>query len=194
MKSRCARPSSRRAAAVALAAALLAGAAAAQQPAVPATPLDRGSVLSPILTIDSERVFLESDFGKRIAAEAEAEATALEAENTAIAADLEAEEKALTARRAGMTPEEFRLLADAFDDKVQRTRSAQAAKGRAINDALERQRDVFLQAAAPVLEQLLRESGAAVILERRSVFVSASAIEITEEAIALLNARLGDGE
>ena len=161
---------------------------------MPATPLDRGSVLSPILTIDSERVFLESDFGKRIAAEAEAEATALEAENTAIAADLEAEEKALTARRAGMTPEEFRLLADAFDDKVQRTRSAQAAKGRAINDALERQRDVLLQAAAPVLEQLMRESGAAVILERRSVFVSASAIEITEEAIALLNARLGDGE
>ena len=34
---------------------------------------------------------------------------------------------------------------------------------------------------------------AAVILERRSVFVSASAIEITDDAIALLDETLGSG-
>ncbi len=156
-------------------------------------PLERGSVISPVLTIDSERLFRESAFGRRVAAEAEARGTELSTENRQIEADLEAEELALTEQRATLTPEEFRDLADAFDAKVQDTRTAQTAKGRAINEELERAREVFLAAAAPVLEKLMRDAGAAVILERRSVFVSAAAIEITEDAIALLDETLGNG-
>ena len=84
-------------------------------------------------------------------------------------------------------------LANTFDQKVQTTRQEQAAKGRALNELLDQERDVFLTAAAPVLERLMREANAAVILERRSVFVSASAIEITDDAIALLDETLGSG-
>lgn len=157
------------------------------------TALERGSVISPVLTIDSERLFLESDFGRRVAAEAETLGAELSAENRKIEADLESEEQGLTERRPSLSPEEFRALADAFDTKVQETRAAQTAKGRAINEELERAREVFLAAAAPVLEKLMRDAGAAVILERRSVFVSASAVEITEDAIALLNETLGSG-
>ena len=153
----------------------------------------RGSIISPILTIDSERLFLESAFGKRVAAEIEAMGAELTAENRQIEADLEAEERELTEMRATMEPEVFRELADAFDAKVQQTRVAQSAKGRALNDLLDEEREVFLTAAAPVLEQLMRQSDAAVILERRSVFVSASAIEITDDAIALLDETLGSG-
>lgn len=153
----------------------------------------RGTVISPVLTIDSERMFLESAFGRRVAAEIEALSAELASENRGIEADLEAEERELTEVRATMDPEEFRALADAFDQKVQQTRLAQAAKGRALNAQLDEEREVFLNAAAPVLEQLMREADAAVILERRSVFVSASAIEITDNAIALLNETLGDG-
>ena len=40
----------------------------------------------------------------------------------------------------------------------------------------------------------MREAGAAVILERRSVFASASVIEITDEAITLLDSTLGTGD
>jgi Skp family chaperone for outer membrane proteins len=53
---------------------------------------------------------------------------------------------------------------------------------------------VFLAAAGPVLEQMMREAGAAVILERRSVFVSANAIDITDEAIERLDASVGSGK
>lgn len=152
-----------------------------------------GSVVSPILTIDSERLFLESAFGKRVAAEAEAQGAQLGAENRKIEADLEAEEKALTVKRASLSPAEFRLLADAFDQKVQDTRIAQVAKGRSINENIDREREIFLTAAAPVLEKLMRDAGATVILERRGVFVSASGIEITQDAIALLDETLGAG-
>lgn len=155
--------------------------------------LDRGSIVSAVLTIDSDRLFLDSDFGKRVVAEVEAKGAVLATENRKIEADLEAEEKRLTTVRATMSPEEFRTLANEFDEKVQQTRQVQATKGRALNALLDQEREVFERAAAPVLERLMRSADAAVILDLRAVFVSASAIEITDDAISLLNETLGSG-
>jgi Skp family chaperone for outer membrane proteins len=167
----------------------LAQVAEAQQ--VTRVPANR--VQSPVLTIDSEAVFLQSEFGQRVVAEIEARGAELAAENRKIEAALEQEERDLTELRETTDPDEFRELADAFDQKVQETRAEQAAKGRAINALLDEEREVFLTAAAPVLERLMQRADAAVILERRSVFVSANAIDITEDAIALLNETLGSG-
>ena len=155
--------------------------------------LDRGSIVSAVLTIDSDRLFLDSDFGKRVVAEVEAKGAVLATENRKIEADLEAEEKRLTTVRATMSSEEFRTLANEFDEKVQQTRQVQATKGRALNALLDQEREVFERAAAPVLERLMRSADAAVILDLRAVFVSASAIEITDDAISLLNETLGSG-
>lgn len=159
----------------------------------PALGQEEQIIASPILTIDSERLFLESAFGRRVAQQAENQLSELSAENRQIEADLEAEERALTEQRPTLSPEQFRALADAFDAKVQQTRADQAAKARAINEQLDVERGQFLNAAAPVLEKLMRQAGAAVILERRSIFVSASAVEITSEAIDALDASLGTG-
>ncbi len=153
----------------------------------------RGGVISPVLTIDSERLFRESAFGQRVSREIEAQSEDLATENREIEAALEAEERGLTAKRSQMKPAQFRLLADAFDEKVQRTRAEQAAKNRALSEALDLERERFLAAAAPVLEQLMRNSDAAGILERRRGFVSSSAIEVTDEAIALLDETIGSG-
>lgn len=154
----------------------------------------RAPISSPILTIDTESVFAESAFGKRVARDVESKGAELSSENRRIEAELATEEEALTQRRDGMTAQAFRELADAFDQKVQATRQAQAAKGRALNQLLDKEREVFLTAAAPVLEDLMRQAGAAVILERRSVFVSANAIDVTEQAISMLDETLGTGE
>lgn len=155
--------------------------------------LPRGTMVSAILTIDSERLFGDSAFGRRVAREVEENGAELAQENRRIEAELAAEEKDLTERRPVMTPEAFGPLADAFDEKVQQTRLTQTAKGRALNELLGKERDAFLTAAAPVLESLMREAGAAVILERRSVFVSANSIDITDEAIEQLDKTLGAG-
>ncbi|MBW4708773.1 OmpH family outer membrane protein [Roseobacter sp. YSTF-M11] len=152
-----------------------------------------GPVQSPILTIDSERLFADSDYGKRTVEDFEARGADLAAENRRIEEELSAEERMLTDKRPTMAPKDFRVLADAFDEKVQSTRRQQDAKNRDLNLALEERRVVFLNAAAPVLEQLMREAGAAVVMERRSVFLSANAIDITREAIERLNEVLGDG-
>lgn len=169
------------------------GPAAFAQQATSEPPLNRGTIVSPVLTIDTDRLFRDSDFGKRVVAEVEATGTKLAIENRRIEADLEAEEMRLTTVRTTMEPDAFRALANAFDEKVQQTRSEQAAKSRALNARLDQEREIFERAALPVLEQLMRNSDAAVILDLRAVFVSASAIEITDDAIALLNETLGSG-
>ncbi|MCR8827290.1 OmpH family outer membrane protein [Pseudosulfitobacter koreensis] len=179
-----------------LLASLLAGSfvAAQQQPGPQQPgPQQRGVVQSPILTVDTDRLYSQSAFGLRVAREIEERGAALATENRSIEAELAAEEQELTDRRKTMEPDAFRVLADAFDEKVQQTRRAQEAKGRELSQLLEKEQITFLNAAAPVLETLMRESNAAVILERSNVFLSANAIDITEAAITRIDTALGDG-
>ncbi|MCE8006470.1 OmpH family outer membrane protein [Aestuariivita sp.] len=152
-----------------------------------------GTVQSPILTVESERLFTQSAFGTRIAQEVEAESAVLAAENRRIEAELMEEERLLTERRATMDPDAFRALADAFDEKVQEIRRTQDGKARTLAQRRDNDRVVFLQAIAPVLEQLMRDAGAAVILERGSVFLSLNATDITEQAIERIDQAIGDG-
>lgn len=152
-----------------------------------------GVVQSPILTVESDRLFSDSAFGKRLAREFEAESAVLSAENRRIEAELTAEEKDLTERRPNMEPDAFRVLADAFDEKVNEIRRTQDAKARELTQKRDADRVVYLQSVAPILELMMRESGAAVILERSSVFISANVIDITDDAIRRIDEAIGDG-
>lgn len=147
-----------------------------------------GGIQTPILTIDSERLYSESNFGRQTAREFEGKGAELALENRQIETDLGDEEQQLTDRRPVIAPAEFRVLADAFDSKVQEARKSQDGKSRALTQELEERRVFFYNTAIPVLEQLMRSTGAAVILERRSVFISVNTIDITQEAIDQLNA------
>jgi len=147
-----------------------------------------GQVPSPVLTLDQERLFNETDLADQVSAEFERRSEALAAENRRIEAELEAEELALTEKRAEMAPDAFRELADAFDAKVQRIREEQDAKARELQRLGERGRQDFLRRITPILAAIVRERGAFIVLDRRSVFLSADQIDITEEAIRRINA------
>ena len=161
--------------------------------ATPIAAQERVAQSTAILTIDSDRMFLNSDFGVRVAREIEQRGNELATENRQIELELAEAEQELTDRRATMTPEEFRPLADAFDARVQTSRQTQTAKSRALNELLEQEREVFLRAAGPVLQALMAEVGASVVLDRRTVFISANSSDITARAIERLNATLGEG-
>jgi Skp family chaperone for outer membrane proteins len=163
------------------------------QLAVPVSAQQLGLPDSAILTISSERLYSESAFGRRVAQEFETESNKLASENRRIEQELTEEEQALTDLRTEMVPADFRDLADAFDAKVKEIRRAQDAKARALVQNNEAERVRFIQAARPILAELMREAGAGVILERTSVFLSANAIDVTKVAIARMNATIGNG-
>lgn len=144
----------------------------------------------PILVVDQERLFAESRLGRQISSDLEQRAEALAAENRRIEGELSAEEQALTQRRATLSPTEFRELADAFDAKVQGLRAEQDQKARDITRLRDRERQLLLNSAGPVLGAIANERGALIILDRRNVLISADSIDITDDAIARLNERL----
>lgn len=148
---------------------------------------------SSIIVIDANRLFSESAFGNRVKSDLEAESAALAAENRRIEAELAAEEKALTEERADMDADVFREKADAFDAKVQRIRSEQEAKAVALAGESDTAQRRFLAAARPVLEELMSDSGALVLLDSRSVILNAGAVDMTSEAVRRIDLAIGDG-
>jgi Skp family chaperone for outer membrane proteins len=145
---------------------------------------------APILTLDQDRFFLESDFGREVLDRERKATAALEQENKRIESDLVAEEQALTDQRNGLSAEEFAARADAFDTKVERIRTEQDAKAKALTEGRDKDRQAFLQAAIPVLGALLGEKQATAIVDKSQVIVALSAIDITDEAIAKVNVAL----
>jgi Skp family chaperone for outer membrane proteins len=152
-----------------------------------------GVVQSLILTMAPEALYTQSDFGQRITREIEAESAEIAAENRRIEAELTAEERELTELRDSLTPTEFRARAEAFDEKVQRLRREQDEKVRVVGTRNEEARRALLTAAQPVLLQLMEESGAVAVLDRRVVLLSVDSVDITEQAILRVNAEFGDG-
>lgn len=163
----------------------LAGPLAAQEaPAV---------VQAPILMLDRDRLFAETLYGRAVEAQFQAESETLIAENLRLEQALETEERALTDKRATLPPEEFQTLAAAFDTKTEEIRAAQDAKSRAITSKREQDQQRFLQAAIPVLGDLMRDAGAVAIFDQNTVILSLRGVDITDAAIARIDAVLGDG-
>lgn len=143
--------------------------------------------LVPVLTIDQDRLFSETRLGAEKLAELEREAQQLASENKRIETDLIAEELRLTEQRATLEPAEFRTLADAFDQRVQKLRIEQGEKARLLNRTRDEARAAFFNEVAAIISDIVREKGALVVIDRRDVFLSADRIDITDEAIQRVN-------
>ena len=177
----------------ALLVAALVAAVTLAMPAGTARAQEADVVRSPVLTVDPDALFTRSRFGQAFEEQMVADSRALEAENRRLEKELAAEEQDLTERRAEVAPGEFRDLADAFDTKVQRIREQQQEKARALSERGDSARRRFFSAAGPVLQTMMQEAGAAVIIDKRSVFMSANIVDVTQLAVERIDARIGDG-
>lgn len=149
--------------------------------------------ITTVLTIDQDVLFQSTLFGKRVNSNLEEESKHLRVAKRQIEDDLSAEELDLTKKRETLPPEEFRRLANAFDEKVQAIRAAQDAKSRMFTRILEEERARFLKLIVPVIGEIMNERGALMILNRRMVFISANSIDITQDAVRRIDILIGDG-
>lgn len=160
----------------------------AQEAAQPETP-----AISGILILNQERLFAQSLYGQRVQRELEDASARLSAENRRIEAELTEEELDLTEQRATMTAEAFRALADAFDARVEAIRAEQEAKARDLSAQAETAQAQFFERVAPILLGIVRDRDAAVLMDSRAVLLSADRVDVTEAAIAAIDASLGEG-
>lgn len=148
----------------------------------------------PVLIVDSDRLFLETLYGQRLAAELAKQAAELQAENDRIVESLTLEERSLTIRRPEMTPEAFRAEAEAFDRKVQDVRRVRDAKNVELQVANAEARSRFEQRVQGIVASIMLERGAVLVLEQRNVVLSVRAANISDDAIVRIDAELGTGE
>ena len=143
-----------------------------------------------ILTIDQNRLYADSLFGQKMLADIDAQTKSLQTENRQLEADLETEEKSLTDRRASLPAAEFHTLAEAFDKKVKAIRTARDAKARDLAQQRDDAQKTFLKTAVPILAEIMKEAGAAAIIDRSAIILSFDRIDITDQAIKRIDATL----
>ncbi len=141
-----------------------------------------------ILTLDPERLYQDTRFGRTIRAELDRLRAGLQAENGRLDRELGEEEAQLAARRPNMDPDEFHALADAFDEKAEAIRATQAGKLQGLIRRREDEKQRFFSAVLPVIADVVRERRGVIIFERRMVFLAADSIDITDQLIRRIDA------
>ena len=97
------------------------------------------------------------------------------------------EEKRLTEIRSEVNAEEFRTLSEDFDKRVLATREAQLSKDVEMQQSVDGQRRRFLIIAAPFLSEIMTRYHASAIIDQRSVLLFNLNLDITTEAIVILD-------
>ena len=174
-----------KAAVVALALLLSGAPVAAQQSPLPAA--------LPILTVVPDRLYAETLYGQRIERDLTQARAALISENQSLDDVLSEEEQSLAERRPTMEPAAFRELAASFDEKVQAIREDQDTKQRDLTRLRDEERQAFFADISPVLTKMTVERGAVLLLDRRAVLLAAEGVDITDAAIARIDAEFADG-
>ena len=145
-----------------------------------------------VLLIDQDRLFSGSVFGQAVGGVIDRVGRDLSAQNREIEDVLTQEEQRLTELRSSLSVEDFRLRAAEFDARVVEIRSEQDAKNRALGAYAEAARQRFLEIMGPILIDLVQRSGSEVLMDRRAVIFARDDIDITDEAIAAIDAALAD--
>ena len=158
------------------------------------TALSGASQLSNVAVIEVDRMFSDSIWGKRVAADIQAAVTELETQNRQLETDLAVEEAELTEMRLSTEPAEFAVLADAFDEKVRAIRDATENKVTALNQIQQTEFNKFRVQSEGILLEVANEINARVILDRRSVYyVVQDTVNITDQVISRVDSAFGDG-
>jgi Skp family chaperone for outer membrane proteins len=166
---------------------LLALAGLAAAPPLPAQ--DRPA--SGFLFINQDRILTDSRTGQTLLEEEEAARDRLRAEARAIDSAFEAEERRLTEQRATLPPDEFRAFADEFDARVIAARREQDERSEAVAQEFDQRRRAFYASVAPILVELMERHRAQAIFDETSVLLADQSLNVTDEAIAIIDARFG---
>ena len=146
-----------------------------------------------VATINQDRLFSESQFGKSFNQKFQNDATLLTEENRRIENELAIEEADLTQKRKELQNIEFRKLAEVFNNKVEIIRRDQSQKLNDLNASRIQAQRAFFAQAKPIIIDMMQELGIQFILNDQAIFMSGNSGDITDEAIQRIDKVLGAG-
>lgn len=146
-----------------------------------------------VATIDQDKLFSKSQFGKSFNQKFQNDATLLTEENRSIESELAIEEADLTQKRKELQNIEFRKLAEIFNNKVETIRRDQSQKLNDLNASRIQAQRAFFAQAKPIIIDMMQELGIQFILNDQAIFMSGNSGDITDDAIQRIDQVLGAG-
>ncbi len=149
-----------------------------------------------ILVVDQNRVLKTSEVGQHVKRQIESIGAQMEAELQAQVTPMLTERDSLAAELKGMSADALRTRTDL----QQRAQSLQEKDNKAKLEASYKQKELQIteqkaiaqinQRLSTILETMVAERGADLILDRSLVIYSAKTVDITEDVISRLNSQL----
>ena len=150
------------------------------------------SEISGLFTVDMSKLFRSSDFGKDIISANNKARQELQNENEELESELLSEEKELSEQRKILSLEDFQPKALEFDKKVSIIRTEQSAKEENLKNKARKQESEFYKRIYPLLYEILLDRGGLVLVDQRNVILWDTNVDITDDAIRLINQVLGN--
>ena len=138
------------------------------------------------------KLLKQTQIGKKIIAEDNIARQNLQSENEELEENLLLEEKELSDMRKTLTLDEFRLKAQDFDKKVTIIRKEQGQKEQLLIAENRKNENDFFKKIYPLLYGLLSEKGGLILIDQRNVVLWDSSVDLTKDAINLIDRVLGD--
>tara|TARA_B110000037_G_C16862019_1_gene400439 strand:+ start:68 stop:631 length:564 start_codon:yes stop_codon:yes gene_type:complete len=100
------------------------------------------------------------------------------------------ERNKLIEQQSVIAPEAFELKAKDYEKKLQNYQNDKQIKLRNLEGVLQKVRNQILDEVKPILEELSKEIGITVILEKNTVLLNANNMDITDKVVKKLNKKL----
>ena len=146
-----------------------------------------GSEKSSLFIVDMGKLYRSSDFGKNIILNINVDRQVLQNENEELELELLSEEKELSELRKTLPLDEFGAKALKFDEKVSKIRIEQGKKEENLKNKARQEETEFYKKIYPLLYELLLDLGGLLLIDKRNVILWDSSVDITDDAIELIN-------
>ena len=144
-----------------------------------------------IVVIDKAAIMQFSKVGQDIAKQMQAYATQAKADLSAQGKALQAEGRNLQQQVAILAPDVKQKRLDAFRAREEALQGAAQRKDEQLKTGFGQARAAMEQALGPILQQLVKERGANLVLDKQAVvFANATGFDITGDAINRLNQKM----
>ena len=159
--------------------------------ALSATPVLADPPQAKIVVLDRAAILQFSKAGQDIARQMQSYATQAKNDLQAQGRALEKEGQQLQQQVAILAPDVKQKRLEAFQDRQRSLQSIAQRKDEQLKAGFAQARATMEQALGPILQQLVKERGANLVLDKQAVvFANASGFDITGEAINRLNQKL----
>ena len=137
--------------------------------------------------IDINKILTEAEAAVSASEQIEKFASEIEDEIKKSDDEIIKEQNLLIEAQAIMAPEAFETKRIEYENKVQNYNNERQAKLLKIDDLIAVSRNDILLALKPILEEISNKKGITILLEKGSVMLNADKMDITNEALAILN-------